>query len=77
MPLQIMNSAGLLSKNIVNSVGVFNGIVAMNSDFKKWTVNSNNQMNNGPYEYFCRNNHSCAQCQEYNSTQISKLNQNV
>ena len=33
MPVRIMNSAGMNSKNIVNNVSIFSDGVAMNSDF--------------------------------------------
>jgi hypothetical protein len=33
--VQLMNSVSLDSKSIVNSVGIFNDIVAMNSIFKE------------------------------------------
>jgi hypothetical protein len=32
-PIRIMNSASINGKNIVNSVGIFNDIVAMNNIF--------------------------------------------
>ena len=36
MPVQIMTSAGLNSKNIVNNVSILNDSVAMTSNFKKY-----------------------------------------
>ena len=35
MPVRIMNSANLDSKNIMNKVGIFNDSVAMNGVFKE------------------------------------------
>ena len=34
-PVRIMNSASLISKNIVNSVGIFNKSDAMNSNLRE------------------------------------------
>lgn len=35
MPIPIMNGANLISKNIVNSIGVFNESATMNNNFRE------------------------------------------
>lgn len=39
MPIRILNSDGYNSKNIVDSVGVFNGVDANNKEYRKTYLN--------------------------------------
>ena len=46
MPVRMINDVSLISKNIMNNVGIFNESVAMNNDFREYI-----RMNNVFYEY--------------------------